>query len=110
MKLPNIPDYLDRLREEYSMLQNQVQTLRVESDKKNQEVEAMKGQMVSYMEMMAQFQFESVKNMEVTKRMTSVFQHVLPLLPVEHQASAAQALERSKNVTTQVRLTVIFLI
>ncbi|CAD5209772.1 unnamed protein product [Bursaphelenchus xylophilus] len=107
MKIPAIPEYLDRLREEYTVLQQQLQTFRVDVENKQKELENLQRQMVTYVELINQAQFEVTKQTEIVKRLTTILQHFVPLLPMEHQASAMQAVERSKNITPQEMMQIV---
>jgi hypothetical protein len=45
---------------------------------------------------------EMQKHKEIARRLSGILAHVIPLLPQDHQASAAAAVERAKSITPQV--------
>ncbi|CAD5206709.1 unnamed protein product [Bursaphelenchus okinawaensis] len=101
MKIPAIPEYLDRLKEEYTHMQQQLQTFRVDVETKQKELETLQRQMMSYAEFINQAQFEVTKQTEIAKRLTAILQHFVNFLPVEQQAAAMQAVEKAKNISPQ---------
>jgi len=107
MKLPGTLEYLDRIREEYTILQNQVQSLRSDLDKSNQEREMLQRNHVMYYELAYNVNAEVHKQAEIVKRLSGILAHIVPLLPAEHQNSAMQAIERAKSISPQELQTIL---
>lgn len=76
----------------------------MELEKTNQEKELIQRQAMMYNELFMNLNIEIHKQSEITKRLTGILSHIIPHLPLEHQASAIQAAERAKQITQQVKL------
>jgi hypothetical protein len=101
MKL-SVDDHLDRIRNEFSMLQNQLQQARNEIDKANQaNQELTQRYYLSYQESMFGMYIESQKNVEIVKRLSNLITHIIPQLPTHTQEPMMQATERAKTVNQQ---------
>ncbi|KAI1709278.1 protein groucho-2 [Ditylenchus destructor] len=100
MKLPFI-EYLDRLRDEYNGVQNQLQSKQMEIESLKQEKELAQRHSMMYYEAACSANVELQKQAEIVKRLSGILGHVIPLLPAEHQGSAIQAVERSKVISQQ---------
>lgn len=103
MKLP-FNDYLDRVREEFTAVHSQLQNARLELEKVAQEKDVAQRHYMMYYELACNTNIELHKQTEITKRLSGILGHTIPLLPHEHQASAIQAVERAKSITQQVLL------
>ncbi|CAD6196496.1 unnamed protein product [Caenorhabditis auriculariae] len=98
---PAFMEHLERLKEEYSVMNHQLSQQRAELDKLNAEKENMQRTYYMYYEMSNQMTAEMQKQQELCKRYTSIIQSLLPYLPPEHQSNAMNALERAKQVSAQ---------
>lgn len=99
-KTMSIVDLCERIKEEYSFLQNQCHTLRTELDKLVSEKTDMQRHYVMYYEMSYGLNVEMHKQTEIAKRLNTLIGQILPYLSAEHQAQVAQAAERAKQVTS----------
>ncbi|CEF68422.1 Si:ch211-81i17.1 [Strongyloides ratti] len=95
----SIPDYLDRIKEEFNQMNNQLQQLRVELDKVSQEKDTLQRHYMMYFEMSTNVSMEMHKQMEINKRLSAILNSVIPLLPADHQSSALTASERAKQIS-----------
>ncbi|KAI3420325.1 hypothetical protein GPALN_003634 [Globodera pallida] len=98
---PPMKDLLDRVFDEYTHLQQQLHSVRVELDKSQQERETLQRYSMMYSETFFTLNFEMLKHGEIVKRLSGILSHVIPLLPQEHQAPAVQAIERAKTINPQ---------
>lgn len=92
-------DHLERIKEEYNYLQNQIQQQRVEIEKLSQEKETMQRHYMMYYEMSYGLNVEMHKQTEIAKRYNAILSQIIPLLPAEHQQSALNAMERARSLS-----------
>lgn len=94
---------MSKIKDEFNQLQNQLQQSRIEIEKLNQEKDNLqRNQMIICNEMFMSLNLEVQKHAEISKRYSGILSHMIPHLPVEHQASAIQAAERAKQISPQV--------
>ncbi|CAI4230157.1 unnamed protein product [Auanema sp. JU1783] len=96
---PTFLDHLDGLRQEYNILQQQLQTQRSEMEKLNNEKEQMQRAYMMYYELNCAMSMEVQKHNELSKRLHTILNSLVPYLPQEHQNQAHQAIERAKNIS-----------
>merc|ERR1719282_1180229 len=87
------------LKEEFSFLQAQYNSLKLECEKLAQEKTEIQRQYIMYYEMSYGLNVEMHKQTEIVKRMSAIIGQVLPFLSQEHQQQVATAVERAKQVT-----------
>lgn len=92
-------EHLERCKEEYNFLQNQLQQQRVDIDKLSQEKEVMQRHYMMYYEMSYGLNLEMHKQTEIAKRYNQILQQIIPLLPAEHQQPAIAAVERARQIS-----------
>uniref|UniRef100_A0AC35UCW1 WD_REPEATS_REGION domain-containing protein n=1 Tax=Rhabditophanes sp. KR3021 TaxID=114890 RepID=A0AC35UCW1_9BILA len=97
----SVNDHLDRVKEEFNTLAAQIQALRADLEKSNQEKETLQRHYMMYYEMSCGVSMEMHKQGEISKRLCAILNQIIPLLPVEHQGSALTASERAKQVSNQ---------
>merc|ERR1719184_559205 len=94
-----IGESIDRIKEEFSFLQSQYNSLKLECEKLAQEKTEIQRQYIMYYEMSYGLNVEMHKQTEIVKRMSAIIGQVLPFLSQEHQQQVATAVERAKQVT-----------
>merc|ERR1719282_2322054 len=87
------------IKEEFSFLQAQYNSLKLECEKLAQEKTEIQRQYIMYYEMSYGLNVEMHKQTEIVKRMSAIIGQVLPFLSQEHQQQVATAVERAKQVT-----------
>ncbi|XP_078316455.1 transducin-like enhancer protein 4 isoform X2 [Crassostrea virginica] len=94
-----VAESCDRIKEEFSFLQAQYHTLKMECEKLAQEKTEMQRHYVMYYEMSYGLNVEMHKQTEIAKRLNAICAQVIPFLSQEHQQQVAAAVERAKQVT-----------
>ncbi|XP_003726733.1 transducin-like enhancer protein 4 isoform X1 [Strongylocentrotus purpuratus] len=94
-----IPESCDRIKEEFSFLQAQYHTLKMDCEKLAQEKTEMQRHYVMYYEMSYGLNVEMHKQTEIAKRLNAICAQIIPFLSQEHQQQVAAAVERAKQVT-----------
>ncbi|KAI1301217.1 Transducin-like enhancer protein 4 [Halotydeus destructor] len=94
-----INESCDRIKEEFSFLQAQYHSLKVECEKLASEKTEMQRHYVMYYEMSYGLNVEMHKQTEIAKRLNAIIAQILPFLSQEHQQQVAAAVERAKQVT-----------
>jgi groucho len=89
----------DRIKDEFSYLQQANQSLRVELEKLANEKTEMQRHYVMYYEMSYGLNVEMHKQTEIAKRLNAIIAQILPFLSGEHQQQVAAAVDRAKQVT-----------
>ncbi|KHN71951.1 Transducin-like enhancer protein 1 [Toxocara canis] len=95
----SILEHVERIKEEYNFLQQQMQQQRVEIEKLSQEKEAMQRHYMMYYEMSYGLNVEMHKQTEIAKRYNAILSQIIPLLPAEHQQSALAAMDRARQIS-----------
>ncbi|CAK8676930.1 unnamed protein product [Clavelina lepadiformis] len=98
-KTTSIPDFCDRIKDDYSYLQAHNHSLKMECEKLVSEKTEMQRQYVMYYEMSYGLNIEMHKQTEIAKRLGIICTQVMPLLSQEHQQQVATAMDRAKQVT-----------
>ncbi|KJH42159.1 Groucho/TLE Q-rich domain protein [Dictyocaulus viviparus] len=107
MKVSSFMEHIDRLKEEFTFMHNQLQQQRNELEKLNAEKENMQRHYMLYYEFQCGMNMEIQKQNELCKRYTAIitqvllFEILLPFLPPEHAQQAVTAMERAKQISTQ---------
>lgn len=96
-----IAESCDRIKEEFSFLQAQYHSLKMECEKLAQEKTEMQRHYVMYYEMSYGLNVEMHKQTEIAKRLNAICAQIIPFLSIEHQQQVAAAVERAKQVTMQ---------
>ncbi|CAI8023885.1 Transducin-like enhancer protein 4 [Geodia barretti] len=96
----SVHESIDRIKEEFSHLQNQNQTIKRELEKGNNEKNEIHRHYIMYYEMSYGLNVEMHKQTEIAKRLNAICAQVIPFLSQEHQQQVAAAVERAKQVTT----------
>ncbi|BFZ01961.1 hypothetical protein BsWGS_04999 [Bradybaena similaris] len=96
-----VAESCDRIKEEFSFLQAQYHTLKMECEKLAQDKTEMQRHYVMYYEMSYGLNVEMHKQTEIAKRLNAICAQVIPFLSQEHQQQVAAAVERAKQVTMQ---------
>jgi len=94
-----VTESCDRIKEEFSFLQAQYHSLKMECEKLAQEKTEMQRHYVMYYEMSYGLNVEMHKQTEIAKRLNAIIAQVIPFLSQEHQQQVAAAVERAKQVT-----------
>ncbi|XP_076356175.1 transducin-like enhancer protein 4 isoform X1 [Tachypleus tridentatus] len=94
-----VAESCDRIKEEFSFLQAQYHSLKIECEKLASEKTEMQRHYVMYYEMSYGLNVEMHKQSEIAKRLNSIIAQILPFLSQEHQQQVASAVERAKQVT-----------
>lgn len=94
-----VAESCDRIKEEFSFLQAQYHSLKMECEKLAQEKTEMQRHYVMYYEMSYGLNVEMHKQTEIAKRLNAIIAQVIPFLSQEHQQQVAAAVERAKQVT-----------
>lgn len=94
-----ITESCDRIKEEFSFLQAQYHSLKLECEKLASEKTEMQRHYVMYYEMSYGLNVEMHKQTEIAKRLNAIIAQILPFLSQEHQQQVAAAVERAKQVT-----------
>ncbi|XP_052100317.1 transducin-like enhancer protein 4 isoform X1 [Mytilus californianus] len=94
-----VSESCDRIKEEFSFLQAQYHSLKMECEKLAQEKTEMQRHYVMYYEMSYGLNVEMHKQTEIAKRLNAICAQVIPFLSQEHQQQVAAAVERAKQVT-----------
>lgn len=96
----SIIETLDRVKEEFAVLQAQNQGLKRELEKVTNEKGEIHRHYIMYYEMSYGLNVEMHKQTEIAKRLNAICAQVIPFLNLEHQQEVAAAVERAKQVTT----------
>jgi len=99
LKMGNIAETCERIKEEFNFIQNQYHSLKLECEKLAQEKTEMQRHYVMYYEMSYGLNVEMHKQTEICKRLDAIIRQVLPFLNGEHQQQVAVAVERAKQIT-----------
>ncbi|XP_046749231.1 protein groucho isoform X7 [Diprion similis] len=99
-----VADTCERIKEEFSFIQQQYHSLKLECEKlANEKTEMQRHYVVQYYEMSYGLNVEMHKQTEIAKRLNAIIAQVLPFLAQEHglqhQQQVANAVERAKQVT-----------
>lgn len=94
-----VAENCDRIKEEFSFLQAQYHSLKLELEKLAQEKTEMQRHYVMYYEMSYGLNVEMHKQTEIAKRLNAIIAQILPFLSAEHQQQVAAAVDRAKQVT-----------
>jgi hypothetical protein len=94
-----VAESCDRIKEEFSFLQAQYHSLKMECEKLAQEKTEMQRHYVMYYEMSYGLNVEMHKQTEIAKRLNAICVQIIPFLSQEHQQQVAAAVERAKQVT-----------
>ncbi|XP_023227323.1 transducin-like enhancer protein 4 isoform X6 [Centruroides vittatus] len=94
-----VTESCDRIKEEFSFLQAQYHSLKLECEKLASEKTEMQRHYVMYYEMSYGLNVEMHKQTEIAKRLNAIIAQILPFLSQEHQQQVAAAVERAKQVT-----------
>lgn len=94
-----VSETCDRIKEEFSFLQAQYHSLKLECEKLATEKTEMQRHYVMYYEMSYGLNVEMHKQSEIAKRLNAIIAQILPFLSQEHQQQVAAAVERAKQVT-----------
>ncbi|CAM4746089.1 unnamed protein product [Rotaria magnacalcarata] len=95
----SIMEYCDRIKKEFSLLQQQCQSLKFDCEKLAQEKIEVHRQYVMYYEMSYGLNVEMHRQSELAKRYLAICHQILPCLSQEQQNQVAATLERAKQVT-----------
>merc|ERR1719270_2617921 len=99
LKMGNIAETCERIKEEFNFIQNQYHSLKLECEKLAQDKTEMQRHYVMYYEMSYGLNVEMHKQTEIGKRLDAIIRQVLPFLNGEHQQQVAVAVERAKQIT-----------
>lgn len=99
LKMGNISETCERIKEEFNFIQNQYHSLKLECEKLAQDKTEMQRHYVMYYEMSYGLNVEMHKQTEICKRLDAIIRQVLPFLNGEHQQQVAVAVERAKQIT-----------
>nr|XP_006817754.1 PREDICTED: groucho protein isoform X4 [Saccoglossus kowalevskii] len=94
-----VAESCDRIKEEFSFLQAQYHSLKMECEKLASEKTEMQRHYVMYYEMSYGLNVEMHKQTEIAKRLNAICAQIIPFLSQEHQQQVAAAVERAKQVT-----------
>lgn len=94
-----VAENCDRIKEEFSFLQAQYHSLKLELEKLATEKTEMQRHYVMYYEMSYGLNVEMHKQTEIAKRLNAIIAQILPFLSAEHQQQVAAAVDRAKQVT-----------
>jgi hypothetical protein len=94
-----VTESCDRIKEEFSFIQAQYHSLKMEFEKLAQEKTEMQRHYVMYYEMSYGLNVEMHKQTEIAKRLNAICAQIIPFLSQEHQQQVAAAVERAKQVT-----------
>lgn len=95
----SIIESCDRLKKEFSLLQQQCQSLKFDCEKLAQEKLEVHRQYVMYYEMSYGLNVEMHRQSELAKRYLAICHQMIPCLSQEQQNQVAATLERAKQVT-----------
>ncbi|CAF1622157.1 unnamed protein product [Adineta ricciae] len=95
----SISEYCERLKKEFSVMQQQCQSLKFECEKLAQEKIEVHRQYVMYYEMSYGLNVEMHRQSELAKRYLAICHQIVPCLSQEQQNQVAATLERAKQVT-----------
>jgi hypothetical protein len=95
----SIIEYCDRLKKEFSVLQQQCQSLKFDCEKLAQEKMEVHRQYVMYYEMSYGLNVEMHRQSELAKRYLAICHQIIPCLSQEQQNQVATTLDRAKQVT-----------
>jgi hypothetical protein len=95
----NVADYCERLKKEFSVLQQQCQSLKFDCEKLAQEKIEVHRQYVMYYEMSYGLNVEMHRQSELAKRYLAICHQIIPCLSQEQQNQVAATLDRAKQVT-----------
>lgn len=95
----SIIESCDRLKKEFSLLQQQCQSLKFDCEKLAQEKLEVHRQYVMYYEMSYGLNVEMHRQSELAKRYLAICHQMIPCLSQEQQNQVAATLDRAKQVT-----------
>ncbi|XP_043505876.1 protein groucho-like isoform X1 [Polistes fuscatus] len=95
----SVSESCDRIKEEFSFLQAQYHSIKLDLEKLAQEKTEMQRHYVMYYEMSYGLNVEMHKQTEIAKRLNAIIAQILPFLSQEHQQQVASAVDRAKQVT-----------
>jgi hypothetical protein len=95
----NTIEACERIKEEYTFIQSQNQSLKLELEKLSLEKTEMQRHYVMYYEMSYGLNVEMHKQTEIAKRLSAICAQLVPYLSQEHQQQVSAAIERAKQVT-----------
>nr|XP_039270593.1 transducin-like enhancer protein 4 [Styela clava] len=95
----SVAERLDSIKEEFTYLQAQNHSLKLNQEKLATEKTEMQRHYVMYYEMSYGLNIEMHKQTEIVKRLNAIIAQVMPFLSQEHQQQVAAAVERAKQVT-----------
>ncbi|XP_047365640.1 protein groucho-like isoform X2 [Vespa velutina] len=95
----SVSESCDRIKEEFSFLQAQYHSIKLDLEKLAQEKTEMQRHYVMYYEMSYGLNVEMHKQTEIAKRLNAIIAQILPFLSQEHQQQVATAVDRAKQVT-----------
>lgn len=98
-KTTSVPEFCDRIKDDFSFLQAQNHSLKLECEKLANEKTEMQRHYVMYYEMSYGLNIEMHKQSEIAKRLSTICAQIIPFLSQEHQQQVATAVERAKQVT-----------
>lgn len=96
-----VAESCDRIKEEFSFLQAQYHSLKMECEKLSQEKTEMQRHYVMYYEMSYGLNVEMHKQTEIAKRLNTICVQIIPFLSQEHQQQVVAAIKRAEQVTMQ---------
>lgn len=99
MKPPSFMEHLEKLREEYSLMHQQLASQRAEMEKVSGEKEQMQRAYMMYYELNCAMSMEVQKHVEAAKRLQNILSQMVSFLPPDQQAQAMSALDRAKEVS-----------
>eukprot|EP00118_Oscarella_pearsei_P014405 m.123189 g.123189 ORF g.123189 m.123189 type:complete len:739 (+) comp37815_c0_seq2:189-2405(+) len=97
----SVTEACERIKQDFSVLQAQSDSLKLEFDKLASEKTEIQRHYVMYYEMSYGLNVEMHKQAEIAKRLNTICAQVIPFLSQEHQQQVVTAVERAKQVTVQ---------
>jgi len=95
----SVSEACDRIKEEFSFLQAQTHSLKLECEKLASEKTDMQRAYVIYYEMSYGLNVEMHKQTEIAKRLNTICNQLLPYLSQDQQQQVLQTIDRAKQVT-----------
>ncbi|KAI6661672.1 Groucho [Oopsacas minuta] len=96
---PSISEPLDKIREQFALLEAHNLQLRLDSERLQAEKSELQKQQVMYYEMCYGLNMDVQKTSEINKRLTNLVTQYLPHLPQEMQAHVMANLDKAKQVS-----------
>ena len=96
---PSISEPLDKIRDQFSLLESHNLQLRLETERLQAEKSELHKQQVMYYEMCYGLNMEVQKTSEVNKRLANLVTQYLPHLPGEMHAHVMASLDKAKQVS-----------